>query len=469
MSTHLHKSTFQQDLTQRPLIEWSDQQLRPSPKGISISVIDRGLLSSIGLSLLLCFSCLYAPSISESLQQIFGVWGALSLSFGSLWVTVTLRWILHQDRAELGGHKHLHSFGAFDRGYSSRGMSAWWIALILTGLYLALYRYPFALQGWVILIDPLSLWLSTYPADHWFLYSALYSATVLSFGVRSALKGRRSRYVLLRTASVCCAQLGLAFLLPYWFKSKGLPEFYPSYFWPLKPDYLLPFEYVIHPETGLVSAHWGSLHIGRALLLWSAFMSLIATPLLTYRFGKRWYCSWICGCGALAETAGDSWRHLSPRGDRARKWERGLSSAILGLIVLFTIFLWLNEWSQQELLGHDGASFFWDTYGFLIMMSFSGVIGVGFYPLLGSRSWCRFGCPQAAILGGLQVIFKQFHIRTQSDACVSCGLCTHVCEMGIDVRSYAQTGNVIIRASCVGCGACEEVCPRGVIQLRSRS
>jgi hypothetical protein len=24
---------------------------------------------------------------------------------------------------------------------------------------------------------------------------------------------------------------------------------------------------------------------------------------------KRWYCSWVCGCGGLAETAGDSFRH----------------------------------------------------------------------------------------------------------------------------------------------------------------
>ena len=27
------------------------------------------------------------------------------------------------------------------------------------------------------------------------------------------------------------------------------------------------------------------------------------------------------------------------------------------------------------------------------------VVGVGFYHPLGSRVWCRFGCPQAAILG----------------------------------------------------------------------
>ena len=39
--------------------------------------------------------------------------------------------------------------------------------------------------------------------------------------------------------------------------------------------------------------------------------------------------------------------------------------------------------------------------------------------------------------------------------------------MGIDVRSYAQRGQDIVRASCVGCGICAEVCPRGVLRLEN--
>ena len=42
---------------------------------------------------------------------------------------------------------------------------------------------------------------------------------------------------------------------------------------------------------------------------------------------------------------------------------------------------------------------------------FSGVIGVGFYPLLGSRVWCRFGCPLAAILG-ISISFFDQYART---------------------------------------------------------
>ncbi len=52
--------------------------------------------------------------------------------------------------------------------------------------------------------------------------------------------------------------------------------------------------------------------------------------------------------------------------------------------------------------------------------------------------------------------------------CISCGLCSKYCEMGIDVRSYAQANQSFTRAACVGCGMCAEVCPRGVLALESR-
>ena len=107
------------------------------------------------------------------------------------------------------------------------------------------------------------------------------------------------------------------------------------------------------------------------------------------------------------------------------------------------------------------------VYGFFVGSIFSGVIGTGFYPLLGNRVWCRFGCPMAAILGIQQKLFSKFQITTNSVQCISCGNCSAYCEMGIDVRAYAQTAEPIKRASCVGCGICAEVCPRGVLRLEN--
>ncbi|MDZ4698749.1 MAG: FAD-dependent oxidoreductase [Rhodothermales bacterium] len=95
------------------------------------------------------------------------------------------------------------------------------------------------------------------------------------------------------------------------------------------------------------------------------------------------------------------------------------------------------------------------------------VARTGFYPILGNRVWCRFGCPMAAILGMLQKWFSRFRITTNGGQCISCGNCSTYCEMGIDVRWYAQRGQNVVRSSCVGCGICASVCPRGVLKLEN--
>ena len=86
---------------------------------------------------------------------------------------------------------------------------------------------------------------------------------------------------------------------------------------------------------------------------------------------------------------------------------------------------------------------------------------------MGNRVWCRFGCPLAAYLGLVQRFKSRFRITVNGSQCISCGNCSTHCEMGIDVRSYAQKGQDIVRSSCVGCGVCAAVCPRGVLRLEN--
>jgi ferredoxin len=44
----------------------------------------------------------------------------------------------------------------------------------------------------------------------------------------------------------------------------------------------------------------------------------------------------------------------------------------------------------------------------------------------------------AAILGLQQRLLSKFRITTNGGQCISCGNCSTYCEMGIDVRSYAE-------------------------------
>jgi len=349
--------------------------------------------------------------------------------------------------------------GMFFNSFTSRKAGAWLLGIVITGFYVLLYWYSSTLQGWIKLVDPLSNWLRGTKADQWFLYGTFYTLAVLIMGVRVLINKRHNKYQIFRTLSVMFFQLGFAFLIPAILLRLNQPEFYFSYFWPLKYHYLFP---------GSVSYLTKSGGLGYFMAFWGAGMTFIATPILSYFFGKRWYCSWVCGCGALAETAGDTFRHLSDKSLNAWKIERWMIYSILVFIVVTTILVWINSYYKGEILGNLSMSFS-KTYGFLIGAMFSGVIGVGFYPIMGSRVWCRFGCPMAAILGLFQRTKSKFRITTNGDQCISCGNCSTYCEMGIDVRSYAQRGENIVRASCVGCGVCSEVCPRGVLKLENNS
>lgn len=346
------------------------------------------------------------------------------------------------------------------RSLTTRKTSAWILGVTLTAFYVVLYWFPQYLHFLIREFDPFSYFLRNRPADNWFLYGAFYTLAVLIMGFRALLKYRNSRYHSLRTLVNMLVQLGLAFLLPNLLLLFNQPEFYFSYFWPLKYEYLFP-------DT--INNLWnqpGNLSV--FMIFWTVVFSFLATPVLTYFFGKRWYCSWVCGCGALAETAGDPFRQLSDKSRKAWQWEVAIVYPVFGFIILTTALLWLNSYLKGGLLGSLSGGFA-SAYGFYIGLIFSGVIGVGFYPIFGSRVWCRFGCPMAAYLGLLQKHFSRFRITTNGGQCISCGNCSTYCEMGIDVKHYAQQGKPIIRAACVGCGICATVCPRGVLKLENKS
>jgi len=207
--------------------------------------------------------------------------------------------------------------------------------------------------------------------------------------------------------------------------------------------------------------------LGWFMLFWGIALIIIAVPVMTYFVGKRWYCSWVCGCGGLAETLGDPFRQLSDKSLKAWKIERWMIHAVLVFAVFNTgAVLYTFFTGSYSLLGISTESIK-SSYGFLISSMFAGVVGTGFYPLMGNRVWCRFGCPLAAYLGIVQRFKSRFRITTNGDQCISCGNCSTYCEMGIDVKWYAQRGQNIIRSSCVGCGICSAVCPRGVLKLEN--
>jgi ferredoxin-type protein NapH len=346
--------------------------------------------------------------------------------------------------------------GIFFNSMKSRG----WLGIItgtwLITFYVLLYFYPEFMTTWIALVDPISHMLNGQEAGRFFLYGFIYTLCILVMGVRMMITYRHSRYQLWRTGSVMFFQTAFAFLIPEILVRLNKPYFDFKNIWPL--DYSFFFDFRLNE---LVSQ--GTL--GLFMLGWGIALIIIAVPVLVYFFGKRWYCSWVCGCGGLAETLGDPYRQLSNKTLKAWKVERWIIHGVLALSVVMTAGVLHTYWTGASWFLFFDSYRLREWYGAWIGAGFAGVVGTGFYPLMGNRVWCRFGCPLAAYLGLVQRFKSRFRITTNGGQCISCGNCSTYCEMGIDVRWYAQRGQNIVRSSCVGCGICSAVCPRGVLTL----
>ena len=339
----------------------------------------------------------------------------------------------------------------YQHGLMATYREAWrrrgWVAWAVGGFFLAFYLTLYYTE-----------WLTPVAAavglgNKWWLYGALYCLAMVFGGVYFLKRHGNNRYQRLRTVSVISVQILLAFTLPYTMSLFGQKEFYFTYLWPLKIDYFYPGVIFDYPVL---------------IALYSFLGSLVLFPVLAFTLGKRFYCSWVCGCGGLAETMGDPWRHLSDKSTKAWRFEQVSIHAVM-LLAFGTTAVVLLNWAvgpQYPTFSHIAFKV-QEWYGFVVGAILSGIAGVVLYPLLGTRVWCRFFCPMAAILGLVQK-FGRFRITVKDNMCISCGNCSTYCEMGIDVRSYAQSNQSFKRASCVGCGMCAHVCPRGVLKLETK-
>ena len=348
--------------------------------------------------------------------------------------------------------------GIYLESATNRGWIAWLVLIYLVAFYLLLYFMADYVVNWTYILDPISKTLNGGEASQWFVYGFLYCVIMIVMAVRMYIKYRHNKYQVIRTTSVLFFQIVFAFLIPEIMTSLNMPGYDFKNAFPLDYDFFFEWNLESLKNSGA---------IGLFILVWGIILTVIIVPIMVYFFGKRWYCSWVCGCGGLAETLGDPYRQHSDKTLKAWKLERWVIHSVLVfslVMTIVTIYAYLS--GTQSLFGIN-SQWIKDTYSFLIGAWFAGVIGTGFYPIFGNRVWCRFGCPLAAYLGLVQRFKSRFRITTNGGQCISCGNCSTYCEQGIDVRAYAQKGENIVRSSCVGCGICSAVCPRGVLKLEN--
>jgi NosR/NirI family transcriptional regulator, nitrous oxide reductase regulator len=296
----------------------------------------------------------------------------------------------------------------------------------------------------------LKLKLGDRVVDGGFWGTVIYSLMITGFGIQ-AIKKYKSPIQTKRYLSLITFQLVFLF---------GIPELIAPLFMnrPWKVYSLtVPWPLSIWSVIDYESMPW---------IVAGALVAFVGMPIFVRFHGER-FCSWMCGCGGLAETLGDRWRHLAPRGTTAKKAEI-IGKIILGSAAVTTVLI----------LGHDIFRFLegptWTStkefaqawYGLMVDFWFACVVGVAFYPYLGNRVWCRFLCPLRAYMELLSKWFSRIKI-TANEKCIGCGECTRYCQMGIPVQKFSQMredfGNH--NSACIQCGICVEVCPMNVLSV----
>lgn len=316
-----------------------------------------------------------------------------------------------------------------------------------------------------------------------FYYTLAYCSLVVIFGIRR-IRRRRTPYVKVQTITLAMVQLLPLFLLPEilmpWlghngFWDSGVRGWFADLFFPEANyghgrEYWRAYGFIF--AWPLMAWNWFTTEPLWGWLILGFLQTFVAIPAIVYVWGKGAYCGWICSCGALAETLGDTQRHKMPHGPFWNRFNMvGQAFLLFACVVMVLRILgWMlpdaadgsaNVFAQ----GFDAAAKM-PVLGYIwsVDLLWAGILGVAFYFHFSGRVWCRFACPLAALMH-IYARFSKFRILADKKKCISCNVCTSVCHQGIDIMSFANKGAPMADPQCVRCSACVQQCPTGVLSF----
>ncbi len=294
--------------------------------------------------------------------------------------------------------------------------------------------------------------------DASFFGTCIYSLIILFFGIR-CLKKYPSPEQQFKYKSLIGFQ---------WIFLFGIPEIIAPLFidrpWKL---YSLSVPWPLSIWSVIDAPSWtGGNWVSATLWILAGLgITFVAIPIYVKKHGLR-FCSYLCGCGGLAETLGDAWRELAPRGQTAKKME-SLGRIVLFLSIPVTLLILNDAWQffATDAL-YNSKVFAQKWYTLMVDFWLASILGVALYPILGNRFWCRFFCPLRAYM---EILAKQTSTLeiSSNERCIGCGECTRYCQMGIPVQKFAQLQIQLNNqnSSCIQCGICIEVCPMDVLKI----
>ncbi|HJN78118.1 MAG TPA: NAD(P)-binding domain-containing protein [Myxococcota bacterium] len=319
-----------------------------------------------------------------------------------------------------------------------------------------LFGAAFAPFSWLFSAEALSQIQADRGFQQGYLYSLVYTLVMLVFGYQAMIRWRRRArdpsYQTWRFASLVGFQVAFflvvnvvgvqALTVKYAWRSWGLyqpfPLFFNTFFWwyPEDPGWI-KWSFIVAGVLG----------------------TFVAIPLAARNHGKR-FCTWVCGCGGLAETLGDRWRHLAPKGQRSRAWEFQGAVVLAAATLVGVVVVGAYQSS--------GSNNWWYAYNYLVDFWLVAVIPIALYPFFGGKIWCRYWCPLAAYNGLLARWYGRLKI-VSDDHCITCTECSRYCQVGVDVMAFAKDQRAFdnSNSACIQCGICIDVCPMSVLSFET--
>ena len=184
-----------------------------------------------------------------------------------------------------------------------------------------------------------------------------------------AYKRHGSKYVRNMLLISLTVQLVFFLAIPYWLLNTGLGL---NIAWPYFPEVL-----------------WDA----GTLVLWYYIISFVFLPVVVFLFGRRAWCSFICGTGVMAETLGDKYRVNGSKGSGISPFFTWLKWFILVGTIVFTVLMLTGD-PQNALMN----MIFLVVFILLLRTALLMAGNIILMPKLGTRIWCKYFCPQGLLI-----------------------------------------------------------------------
>ncbi len=162
-------------------------------------------------------------------------------------------------------------------------------------------------------------------------------------------------------------------------------------------------------------------------------------------FGRGW-----CGYACWTAMVLDFLPYKTPQTPR-KKWDF-IRYITFAASLIFVAALFLAH------VGGIERIIFW---AFLIGNILYYAIGIVLaFVLRDNRAFCKYICPITVFLKPMSY-FSLFHIRCNTEKCVSCGKCKTICPMDVDITDnsrHRQNGT-----ECILCMECVKACPKDAL------